>query len=118
MKLSAPVSSIFLLQCAAPTGTNLMTGRLIPGVGLNQHPQWTSACPTLPKTGHKIPCQKSQVAKPNKEGAHSKPLRTIGQAALVVSDVNETERAATPARVGLNQHIKRSATSRCPYWLR
>ncbi|MBR1231687.1 hypothetical protein [Bradyrhizobium sp. AUGA SZCCT0182] len=91
MKLSAPVSSIFLLQRAAPT---LMTGLLIPGVGLNQHPQWTSACPTLPKTGHKIPCQKSQVAKPNKESAQSKPVRAIGQAALVVPEANETERAA------------------------
>src|SRR4051794_346921 len=107
MKLSAPVSSIFLLHRAAPTGPILMTGLLIPGVGLNQHPLWTSACRTLPKTGHKIPCQKSQVAKPNKEGDHSKPVRTIGQATLVVPEAIETERAPTPARVGLNQHIQR-----------
>lgn len=108
MKLSAPVSSIFLLQRAAPTGTILMKpASSSPGVGLNQHQLWTSACRTLPKTGQKIPCQKSQVAKPNKEGAHSKPVRTIGQAALVVPEAIETERAATPARVGLNQHIQR-----------
>lgn len=108
MKLSASVSSFFLLQRAAPTDTNLTKpASPSPRVGLNQHPLWTSACHTLPKTRQKIPCQKSQVAKPNKDGGHSKPVQTIGQAALVVPEAIETDRAATPARVGLNQHIQR-----------
>src|SRR4051794_5011194 len=64
MKLSAPASSIFLLERAAPTSTILMkSASSSPGVGFNQHRLWTSACRTLQKTGHKIPCQKSQVGR-------------------------------------------------------
>ena len=107
MKLSAPVSSNFPLQRAAPTRTSLMTGLLIPGVGLNQHPLWTSAYRTLSKTGHKIPCQKSQVAKPNKEGAPSKRVRIIGQAAIGGAGRQPKPNARPPCHVGLNQHILR-----------
>jgi hypothetical protein len=70
MKLSAPVSSIFLLQpCRAYRHDLDETGLLIPGVGLNQHPLWTSAFRTIFQTRHEIPCQKSQVGRAKRKKA-------------------------------------------------
>src|SRR6476620_10967418 len=70
MKLSAPVSSIFLLQPCPAYRHNLdETGLFIPGVGLNQHRLRTSAWRTILKTRHKIPCQKSQVGRAERKKA-------------------------------------------------
>ena len=107
MKLSAPVSSIFLLQpCRAYRHDLDETGLLIPGVGLNQHPLWTSAFRTISKTRHKIPCQKSQVAEPKERRRQSKPVHITGQATVVLTEDNRNrKRSRAPCPVGLNQHV-------------
>src|SRR5882724_748728 len=78
-----------------------------PGVGLNQHPLWTSAFRTILKTRHEIACQKSQ-GRPSQqnEGAESEPVHITGQATVVLTeDIRYRKRSRAPCPVGLNQHV-------------
>ena len=107
MKLSAPVSLIFLLQpCRAYRHDLDETGRFIAAVGLNQHPLRISACRTILKTGHKIPCQKSQVGRAKRKKAPSRnQFTSLDRRRWLTEDNRNRKRSRAPCPVGLNQHV-------------
>jgi hypothetical protein len=98
MKLSAPVSSIFLLQpCRAHRHDLDETGLLIPGCWFEPTPLRASACCTILKTGHKIPCQKSQVGRAKwKKVLSRNEFASLDRRHRCCRKTTETECAAAP----------------------
>src|SRR4051794_36096404 len=98
MKLSAPVSSIFLLQpCRAYRHDFHETGLLISGYWFEPTPATDQRVRTILKTRHEIACQKSQ-GRPSqmKEGAESEPVHITGQATVALTEDNRNRKRSAP----------------------
>lgn len=98
MKLSAPVSSVFLLQRAAPTGTNLMTRPPHPPCWFEPTPATDQRVAHNPENRAQNPLpEESGRPSQKKEGAESKPVHITRQATVALTeDTRKRSRAPLP----------------------
>jgi hypothetical protein len=107
MKLSAPVSSIFLLQPCRAYRHDLDDRPPHPRCWFEPTPAIDQRVPHT-RGNRALNPLPEESGNPRKEGAQSKRVRIIGQAALVVPEDNRNQtRGHRLCHVGLNQHIKR-----------
>ena len=108
MKLSAPVSSIFLLQpCCAYRHDLNETGPLHPRCWFEPTLAMDQRLPDNLKSPALNPLpEESGRPSQKKEGAESKPVHITGQATVVLTEDNRNrKRSRAPCPVGLNQHV-------------
>ena len=113
MKLSAPVSSIFLLQpCCAYRHDLNETGPLHPRCWFEPTLAMDQRLPDNLKSPALNPLpEESGRPSQKKEGAESKPVHITGQATVVLTEDNRNRKSSrAPCPVGLNQHVLGLAT--------